>query len=294
MNVSASIPVPSAERHAAIREMIDETEAISAAPPVAFQIFSLIRLPDFSTEALVRLVQLDPELTAQILRAVNSVQLRGNGIASLDEAVVRLGAAEVTNTALALTMGRLVGSRQTGYIPDPAALWRHCIGCALASRHLRKVCSGVHADSDVVFTAGLLHDIGKIVINSAPPESLEVIVEVMLEEGISAADAELAVFGADHAEMGGLILERWNLPAELANAVRFHHAPDFGNSNLATLIHVGNCCAKVHAGSRGWVEFEEALQPHALERLGLSRWKIEDCWGDVLQSMDEIERFVGC
>lgn len=274
--------------------MIEETESISAAPPVAFQIFNLTREPEHSSDDLVRLVQLDPELTAQILRVVNSVQLRGNGVSSMDEAVMRLGVSEVTNTALALTMGRLVGGGSTGYCPDPSALWRHCVSAALAARQLRKFCTGVRADDNLVFTAGLLHDIGKIVINSAPAESLEVIVEVMQEEGISAADAELAVFGADHAEMGGQILERWNLPTELTDAVRFHHAPEFGATSLPTLIHVGNCCAKVHAASRGWEEFEEALQPHALERLGLSRWKIEDCWGDVLQSMDEIERFVGC
>lgn len=286
-------PLPSAERQAIAKQMMAQTECISASPPVAFQIFNLVRHPDYSTDALVKLIQLDPELTAQILRLVNSVQLRGGGIASMDEAVMRLGAWEVTNTALSVTLGRLVSMKKTGYCPDPEALWRHCVGCALACRHLRKMTRNVHADGDLVFTSGLLHDIGKIVINNSPEESVEVIVEVMNEEGISAADAELAVFGCDHAEMGGLILEQWNLPADLTNAVRFHHTPEFGTSSLATLVHVGNCCAKVHATSRGWDEFEESLQPHALERLGLTRWKIEEVWGDVLQSMDDIEKFVG-
>ncbi len=293
MKTATQNPLPSAERLAAARQMMNETECISASPPVAFQIFNLVRNPEYSNQALVQLVQLDPELTAQILRLVNSFQLRGNGVASMDEAVMRLGAMEVANTALSLTVGRLIAMRQTGYCPDPGALWRHCVGTALACRYLRGICTGVRADRDLVFTSGLLHDIGKIVINSAPPEALEVIVEVMQEEGLSAADAELAVFGADHAEMGGLILERWNLPAELANAIRLHHAPEFDHSGLAMLLHVGNCCAKVHAGSRGWADFEQALHPHALDRLGLSRWKVEDCWSDVLQSMDDIERFVG-
>ncbi len=287
-------PPPSAERHAAARQLMDETECISASPPVAFQIFNLIREPEYSSQSLVRLVQLDPELTAQILRLVNSVQLRGNGVASMDEAVMRLGAVEVTNTALSLTMGRLVAMQRTGYCPDPEALWRHCVGTALACRYLRGICTGVRADRDLVFTTGLLHDIGKIVINNTPPEAVEVLVDIMQEEGLDASDAELAVFGADHAEMGGLILERWNLPSELTNAVRFHHAPDFDHTGLAMLIHVGNCCAKVHAGSRGWDDFQDALQPHALDRLGLSLWKVEDCWSEVLQSMDAIERFVGC
>jgi putative nucleotidyltransferase with HDIG domain len=286
-------PPPSAERQATARQLMADTDCISASPPVAFQIFNLVRDPQYSSEALVKLVQLDPELTAQILRLVNSVQMRGGSIASMDEAVMRLGAWEVTNTALSVTLGRLVCMRKSGYCPDPEALWRHCVSSALACRHLRKVTNNVRADAEVVFTAGLLHDIGKIVINNAPEESVEVIAEVMREEGISAADAEVAVFGCDHAEMGGLILEQWKLPSELTSAVRFHHAPEFGATSLATLVHVGNCCAKVHATSRGWDEFEEALQPHVLERLGLTRWKIEDCWGDVLQSMDDIEKFVG-
>jgi len=286
-------PPPSAERLAAAQQMIDETGCISASPPVAFQIFSLLRQPQYSTDTLVHLVQLDPDLTAQILRLVNSVQLRGKGVASMEEAVMRLGAAQVTNAALSLTVGRLVVMPRTGYCPDPEALWRHSVGCALACRYLRGICIGVQSDPDLVFTAGLLHDIGKIVINNASVEAVEVIAEIMHEEELNASDAELAVFGADHAEIGGQVLERWNLPAELATAVRFHHAPDLDHFGLATLVHVGNCCAKVHAGSRGWEDFRKTLQPLALERLGLSRRKVEECWGEVLQSMDDIERFVG-
>jgi len=274
--------------------MICEEDNISAGPPVAFQILSLSRESKYSNHDLVRLIEVDPELSAQLLRLVNSVELRGSGIGSLDEATMRLGITEISNLAMSLTLGRLIASRQTGYCPDPGAFWRHCVQCALACRYLHPLCRGVYLEPDLVFTAGLLHDIGKIVINNAPPEALEVIVEVMHEEGMSALDAELAVLGADHAEIGGQILDRWNLPVQLTSAVRFHHAPDIDNTGLAVLVHVGNCCAQVHAGSRGWQDFQHWLKPQALERLGLSRRKVEECWGEVCQSMDEIERFVGC
>jgi HD-like signal output (HDOD) protein len=107
-------PPPSAERHAIAKQMMAETECISASPPVAFQIFNLVRQPEYSADALVKLVQLDPELTAQILRLVNSVQHRGGGISSMDEAVMRLGSWEVTNSALSVTLGRLVSMKKTG------------------------------------------------------------------------------------------------------------------------------------------------------------------------------------
>lgn len=284
----------SPQRQAAAKKIIEESGSIAASPPVAFQIFNLTRQPEYSNEEMVRLIEVDPELTAQVLRLVNSVQLRGRGIASVAEAVMRLGAREVTNLAMSLTVGRLISMSHTSYCPNPEALWRHCVGCALACDHLVKLTKGLRVDRELVFTTGLLHDIGKIVINNSSPFAVEVIAEAVREEDMEASDAELAVLGADHAEIGGQLLELWNLPLELTQAVRFHHAPDLDHTGLANLVHVGNCCAKVHAGSRGWQDFQESLMPHALDRLGISVWHVEDAWSEALQSMDAIERFVGC
>jgi putative nucleotidyltransferase with HDIG domain len=290
--VNSDSKPPSEARLAAAQTLLNECETITAAPPVAFQIFNLTRQPDSSSDALINLVQLDPELTAQMLRLVNSPQFRGSGASSIDEAVMRLGTNEIANIAMAVTMGRLSAARRTAYLPDPDAFWKHCLGCALVCRRLRRLCTSLHMDPQIAFTAGLLHDIGKIVINSAPAEALEVIADVMREEEMTNADAELAVFGADHAEIGGLMLEKWNLPPELVNAVRFHHAPEFDRAGLAMLVHVANCCSKVHATSRGWDDFVDSLHPRALEHLGVSIWTVQDCWSEVLQSIDEIETFV--
>lgn len=279
-------------REASAAGLLDANDKVSASPPVAFQILKIMRESDFSTDALLKLVQLDPELTAQLLRLVNSVEFRGRGVTSLQEAVLRLGTAEISDKALSLTVGRLLAGPSTAYCPDPRALWRHSVETALACRYLSAQCRGVRLDADLAFTGGLLHDIGKLVINAAPPEALKVIAEVMEEEGMSGADAELAVLGADHAEIGGLMLRRWNLPAELAHAIRFHHAPEFEGSELAYLIHVGNCCAKVHAGSFGWRDFEESLRPFSLEKLGLPPVDVQECWGKALEDMDFIERFM--
>jgi putative nucleotidyltransferase with HDIG domain len=281
-----------AHRHAAAQELVDATNSVSVAPPVAFQLLALIRDPDCSSEAVIQLVQLDPNLTAQLLRLVNTVEFQGHGAGSLNDAVVRLGTEAIAAKAMSVTLRRLLTVRKTAYCPDPIALWRHSVECALACRYLSKACEGAPWDSNIAFTCGLLHDIGKIVINAAPSEALDVIADVMREEGMNGADAELAVLGADHAEIGGLMLDVWNLPSELATAVRFHHAPEFDPSGLAILLHIGNCCAKVHANSRGWKEFEESLQPYAMEKLGLPLSEIEECWGEVLQDMDGIERFM--
>jgi len=280
------------QRRAAAEALINRTQTLAVAPPVAFHLFMLTRSPDYACEALVDLVSLDPDLTAQILRLCNSVIFRGRSVSSLREAVLRIGNGAIAEKAMTLTVGRLLSVRKTSYCPDPNALWRHAVQCALACRYLNNYCDGVRWDPDLTFTAGLLHDIGKMVINAAPSADTAHIMRLVNEDGHSLADAELEVLGADHAEIGGLILDRWHVPAQLAHAVRFHHTPEFDRLGLANLIHVGNACAKVGAGSKAWDDFEAALHPYVLEQLRLSLPRVKACWADVLHDMDAIESFM--
>jgi len=279
-------------RHHIAEMLVNRTESLSVAPPVAFQVFMLTQGPNYTCEALVDLVRLDPNLTAQILRVCNSVIFRGQGVSSLQEAVLRIGNGALAEMAMSLTLGKLLAVRRTAYCPEPNALWKHSVQCALACRYLGKYCEGILWTPDVAFTAGLLHDIGKMVINSAPPEDTARILALMEETGRTMADAELEAIGADHAEIGGLILERWRLPEEIARAVRFHHAPEFDRSGLATLVHVGDECAKIAPGPEAWDDFASALSPFALQHLRLSLPRVKACWDEVMTDVDAIDRFM--
>ncbi|MCE9610998.1 MAG: HDOD domain-containing protein [Chthoniobacter sp.] len=284
---------PTFEQRRSIAEaLVDSTQSITVAPPVAFQVFMLTRGPDYTCEALVDLVSLDPALTAAILRLCNSVIFRGRGVSSLREAVLRIGNGVIAEKAMSITVGRLLAVRKTDYCPDPNAVWRHSVQTALACRYLSSYCEGVRWDPDLTFTAGLLHDIGKMVINSAPLADTTRILQLSEERHIERADAELEVLGADHAEIGGLILERWALPQEISQGVRFHHSPEFDGPGLANLVHVANQCAKINAGSKSWDEFRESLHPYSLDQLKLSLPAVEACWTDVLHDMDAIESFM--
>ena len=131
-----------------------------------------------------------------------------------------------------------------------------------------------------------------MVINAAPVADNARVVTLMADDGMTMADAELEALGADHAEIGGLILDRWNLPPEMARAIRFHHAPEFDRSGFANLVHLGNECAKVTASSKAWDDFESAINPYALHQLRLSISKVKECWADVLSDVEAIERFM--
>ncbi|MGB8167595.1 MAG: HDOD domain-containing protein [Chthoniobacteraceae bacterium] len=281
-----------AGRRATAERLIARTEHISVSPPVAFQIFSLVRNGVFPSDALIDLVRLDPDLTAQLLRLCNSAELRGNGVSSLKEAALRLGNGVIAAKAMSLAVGRLVAVPLTAYCPDPNALWRHSVQTALAARYLAPHCEG-GLNPETAFTAGLLHDLGKLVINAGAPDELNQIVAMRKEKHLPYADAELEVLGADHAEIGGLILERWNLPAQIVDGVRYHHAPDFDRSGMANLIHVAEACSKVTEDPESWGEFNRVVHPFVLDTLKLSQERVKECWEAVILDTRVLEAYLG-
>jgi len=281
-----------AGRNATAERLIKYTKHISVSPPVAFQIFALVRTGSFPSDALVDLVRLDPDLTAQLLRLCNSADFRGKGVSSLKEAAVRLGTGVIAAKAMSLTLGRLTAVPRTPYCPDPNAFWRHSVQTALVARFLAPFCDG-GLNPETAFTAGLLHDLGKLVINCGAPDELKQIVAVRLEKHLPYADAELEVLGADHAEIGGCILERWNLPEQIVAGVRYHHSPDFDRSGMANLIHVAEACSKITADPESWKEFDRVVRPFVLDHLKISRERVEDCWQAVIEDTRIIEAYLG-
>lgn len=277
----------------ALVEATRKANHLPVAPPIAFQLTALLRSPNYSCEAVVDLVKMDADLTTQILRLCNSVEFHAShGITSLQEAVLRLGNGLIAHKVMSLTVGRLFSVRKTAYCPDPNLLWRHSVQCALAARYLVKHCKGFNAAPDLCFTAGLLHDIGKMVINFADEKLTNAIVERVETGGMEGADAELEVLGADHAEIGAAILEGWGIPSEITTAVCYHHTPDFEDSGLANLLHVANACAKVSAESGSWDDFDHSLHPHTLVKLQLTPSSVQVCWEDVLHDVNAIESFM--
>jgi putative nucleotidyltransferase with HDIG domain len=127
-----------------------------------------------------------------------------------------------------------------GYGLSPSELWDHLMGVAVVSKKLGEA---LHPKiPSYTFTAGLLHDIGKVVLGTFGEVDPAPILELAQEEQIDLVAAEQQILGIDHAEVGARLLESWNLPAYLAEVVRWHHDPgkDPGQALVAGLVHVGD------------------------------------------------------
>lgn len=206
-------------------EIIAKADTIEAAPGLVGQVLALTAQPDFPMDKLVRLVRMDPAITAHVLRMCNSPYygLR-HKVASLDHAIAVLGVNALVDVVLSSGLLRVFGKQgQDGYLLKKGQLWRHSVAAALVAQKLASRFNNINPS--IIFTAALLHDVGKLALSKFVSDSFYEIESIMLEQHKSLVEAEREVLGIDHASLGGIIVEKWAFPDEIISAITFHHQP---------------------------------------------------------------------
>ena len=222
-------------------EIIAKADSLQAAPGVVSQVLTLTADPDFSMDQLVRLVRMDPALTAHVLKMCNSPYygLRQK-VASLDHAIAVLGVNALVDMVLSSGLLRIFsGKAQDGYLLKKGQLWRHTMACGLI---VQKLAVGFKINSSIIFTAALLHDVGKLVLSQFVSQSFYEIESLIEEQHYTLVEAEREVLGIDHAALGGIIVEKWALPENIISAITYHHHPlDVpGPQNMVMLVALAN------------------------------------------------------
>jgi len=212
--------------------------------PIALKLQGILATKDFTIEQVVALIIKDQALTSQVLRLANSAFFSGlSKVTTITEAVVRLGAREIASVAM-------LASQQNSYnsfaVPElkshSLALWRHAIGCAIGTRWLCER-TGYKQFAQEAFIAGLLHDIGSLLI-------LKVLEGIQLaDSGAKVVSRELTteIMVAMHAETGYELMQKWNLPELYCVIVRDHHKEqsDTANVLLSMVRLVDDACRKL-------------------------------------------------
>jgi putative nucleotidyltransferase with HDIG domain len=217
-----------------------EVEAFPGMPVTAAKLLPLIDNSDSTISEVESILKYDPGLTANILKLTNSAYFGiPTRVSSVKQAVVLLGWKRLLQVVTTICMSPLMKKTIPGYDLRSGELWRHSMAVSVAAEILVKALK-IH-DADEVFTAALLHDIGKLILGSFVKKELEQI-ETMVTKGITRDVAESMVLGTNHAEVGGQILHKWAFPAELVNAVQWHHDPESCENTciLSDIVHVAN------------------------------------------------------
>jgi len=239
---------------ATLLKRLEGLHNIPTIPAVLAPLLQYLQQPleQLDVHKVTEMIAKDKSLAAQCLQMANSPLFgRWQKVDSLRAAVVGLGFQRVSD--IAMSCGVLNMMPRDGGI-DPVFFWEHSLGCALVARHFARKIS--YPDPGKAYLAGLLHDLGIIVNLWVLPKEFIVAFDLARKEGIPLHEAEQTVLGFTHCESGRLLAERWELAADLKEAVSLHHNPQEAREDpgLVALVEMSDLLCRMSGLNYGYVE----------------------------------------
>jgi putative nucleotidyltransferase with HDIG domain len=236
----------------------------------------------------------DPGLTANILKLTNSAYFGFSGkIGSIRQAIVLLGRQNLIKLVITSCVKAIVDKEVLGYGLEPGQLWRHSTAVSVAAEGLVRELN--IKGCDLIYTAALLHDVGKLVLGRFVLQGIDPI-ESAAQSGLPFDAAVHQVLGINHAEIGAMMLKKWSFPEDIVQAVRWHHEPERanGSSQLVDIVHVADVLCLMLGFGVGREGLQYSSSPVATERLGLRQMHLDMVASRTLQWVEEIsEVFAG-
>lgn len=262
-------------------------------PGTAVKLLAMIDDPSMRVSQIEKILRQDPGLTANVLRLANSAYFGiPSKVGSIRQAVILLGLKRLIQMVIAACVSAIMDKPVPGYALPPGELWRHSIAVSVAAEGLVKELK-VDAGEEI-FTAALLHDVGKLVLGEFVKDDFKQI-ETAVSEGIAFETAETNVLGTNHADTGAQVLTNWSLPAEIVNAVRWHHAPENADqtSTMLDIVHVANFMSMMIGVGIGRDGLQHQPSVEVTERLGLEPEHLEKVASQTMQWVTELSEVLG-
>ncbi len=257
--------------------IFDSLTGLPSFPKVVQKALAMLDDSDTTMEQLAEILKYDPSLTANILKLTNSAHFGlPRQVTSLDTALALLGQQQIREVLIASASMPFLAKDTDGYFMQASDLWAHGMGCAIISQHIAEQCG--YAEPSVLFTAALLHDIGKTVMHLYVGPRLQEIVTRATSGDMTFTEAEWQVLGGDHAVIGSDILRKWEFPPDIVRAVRNHHDPDlYIQDDLSAMLALSDIFTVQLGIGVGVDGFRYKIHPELASRLGLNRDALHQC-----------------
>jgi HD-like signal output (HDOD) protein len=246
--------------------------------------------PRTSAKEVAQLISSDPSLTSRVLRVVNS-SFYGfpSRITTVTHAIVILGFNTIKSIVLSSSIFDVFKKDSSTQGFDRTEFWKHSIGSGAAARVLGRAFN--YPVPEELFIAGLLHDVGKIVIDQFLHEKFREIVALVKSKGCLMREAEEKILGITHSEIGAWLFQRWNLSKGLVETTKYHHNPSLSDENqkITAIVHISDLlCRALCFGSGGDGKIP-MISESAWNLLGL---RTDDFERILKDTQDEIERAI--
>ena len=269
--------------------MMEFADQLPSLPTAVVKALHMLRNEDSQNHNIAAALQQDQALVAQVLKLANSPYYGvSRRVSTVEQAILVLGRKVVRSLVVAAASQDYLSRPQAGYLLQRGDLWGQSMatGCGASLIALRVG----YKPADEAFVAGLLHGIGKVVLSAYLAELTDDITALMAS-GKRFDDLERELVQIDHATLGGMIAEHWQLPPHLGQAIRWQHEPlrAEGDVDLACIVHLAKALALMIGIGLGIDGLQYELCEDAIDRLGLNAEDLDALTSDLIDQIQEPE-----
>lgn len=283
-------PTSSGRRVISPQQIVQEVKNLPAAPKVLPRLKRLLGDPNSSIDEIVRLIRVEPALSARVLKMANSpFHNKGEKCSTVDEAINRVGFAQVYDLVMYAVAAQVLVRPLAVYGLESDDLWELSVTCGLASEMLAGAC---RAERDMGYTIGLLYGIGMVAVDAWAMKHEPTLIFTPRGFPKEYTDSERVLLGCTHADVGGVLLTTWEFPPEAVEAIRFQYAPLTApeHPKMASLLYAAKWLRSAACAPEG--EAPPAPDPAFLEPLGVGEARLSRMVEDVKLKLEDVSQLL--
>jgi putative nucleotidyltransferase with HDIG domain len=263
-------PLPGDGAPAKLEVDIDKIEGLPTLPTVYAQVETLCKDPDVDADDLAKVIETDPSITMKLLKLSNSAFFSfTRKIESVRDAVALLGNQTVQNAVLSISIFEALKNQTDSAGLDKREFWRHSAAVGSIVRFMMKK---RRVDREDGFTAGILHDIGKVILDGLFAQFYAGVIKSIQENKLHILEAEERALGLTHPKLGQELAESWGIPTRLIEAISHHHKPRLAEMDceLACFVHMADAVARNLGYGSGGDPYVPCIQPFVFSQLAIA------------------------
>lgn len=276
-----------------LQRLIKEIRYLKPIPGVVNQLLTVVDDPDSSMADIAAVIQYDPVITASVLKTCNAAYFGLKHPAeSIKDAVNILGTDQVIELVLLKSGAKALSGSQKGYGLKEGDMWRYSVSSAVIAKQVAIKFS--LKNKDTIFTAALIKDIGKIILERYVSESFQKIKALVDENNFSFREAEKKIIGIDHAELGAMIAKMWKFSPKMVKIIQHHHLPDetmIMDKEIAA-VYLADCICMMMGNNVGTDGLSYRFKAQVMKSQGVSADDVSLMIADYAMNIQEIENLL--